>query len=150
MKTSLLTVTLLAFLLFGSRSLQAQFYSPYYNPYWDVQYQQYLQYQEYLQWQEYLAYLQQYDPYYELHVMHYQLYLPPPPSYQPYEPCCYPGGVVILEQPVPVGPPPRPIMNPKLQAFIGARSQAAVGTLPRATGPLPLAAGPLAPAIGRR
>jgi hypothetical protein len=136
MKTSLAAATLLACLLLGARDLRAQAYGPYYyDPYWE--------YQQSLQWQQYLAYLQQNDPYYELHVMHYQLYLPPPPSYQLYEPCCYPGGVIILQQPVPVGSPPRPIMNPKLRAFIGARSQAAVSTLPRATGPL-------APAIGRR
>lgn len=162
MKTSFLT-TLLVFILLGSRSLQAQLYSPYYDPYWEVQYQQYLQYQHYLQWQQYLAYLQQYDPYYELHVMHYQLYLPPGPSYQLYPTCCFGGDVVIVQQP-PVGSRPRPVMDPKLRAFVGARSQTAVstpsratgqlpgavGSLPRATGPLPPAAAPLPPAIGRR
>ena len=127
MKRFFLAVTLLALLVLGTRDLQAQAYGPYYyNPYWDVQYQQY---QQYLQWQQYLAYLQQYDPYYELHVMHYQLYLPPYPSYQLYQPCCYAGGVIV--------PEPRPIMNPRLRAFTGPRSQAAVGPLPRATGPLP-------------
>jgi hypothetical protein len=136
MKKSFLAVTLLALLVLGTRDLQAQAYGPsYYDPYWDAQYQQYQQYQQYLQWQQYLAYLQQTDPYYDLHVMHYQLYLPQYPSYQLYQPCCFAAGVVIAQQPSPVGPRPRPFVSP--------RSQAAVGPLPRATGPLP-------PAIGRR
>ena len=140
MKRFFLAVTLLALLVLGTRDLQAQAYGPYYyNPYWDVQYQQY---QQYLQWQQYLAYLQQYDPYYELHVMHYQLYLPPYPSYQLYQPCCYAGGVIV--------PEPRPIMNPRLRAFTGTRSQAAVAPLPRAAGPLPGAVSPLPQSTGRR
>jgi hypothetical protein len=80
MKVSYLAVALFGLLVLGRGDLRAQAYGPYYNPYWDVQYQQYLQYQHYLQWQEYLDYLRQTDPYYELHVMHYQLYL------QPYQP----------------------------------------------------------------
>ena len=86
MKASFLAVVLLGLLLLGTPDLRAQVYGPYYNPYWDVQYQQYLQ------WQQYLAYLQQYDPYYELHVMHYQLYLEPYNPYQTYSPCCYAFG----------------------------------------------------------
>jgi hypothetical protein len=150
MKNSFLAVTLLALLAVGSRDLQAQPYGPYYSPYWDVQYQQYLQYQYYLQWQQYLAYLQQYDPYYELHMMHYQLYLQPYQPYQIYQPCCYAWGAVIPDWSVPIGPRPRPVMNPRLQAFIGPRSQIAVSTLPGATGPLPRAASPLSQATGRR
>ena len=140
MRNFFLAITLLALLVLGSRDVQAQAYGPYYyDPYWDAQYQ----YQQYLQWQQYLAYLQQTDPYYELHLMHYQLYLPQYPSYQLYQPCCFPAGVVILEQPAPVGPRPRALVTPRSQA-------AAVAPLPRATGPLPRAAGPLPAATGRR
>lgn len=94
MKATLLAVALLGLLLVGARDLQAQ-YGPYYGPYWDVQYQQYLQYQHYLQWQDYLEYLRQTDPYYELHVMHYQLYLQPYQPYQIYQPCCYAFGIPV-------------------------------------------------------
>jgi len=83
MKKFFLTVSLLASLVLGSRDLGAQAYGPYYDPYLDLQYQQY---QQYLQWQQYLQYLQRNDPYYELHVMHYRLHVPPYPTY---EPCCY-------------------------------------------------------------
>jgi hypothetical protein len=93
MKASLLAVALLGFLLLGTADVRAQTYSPYYGPYWDVQYQQYLHYHNYLRWQEYLLYLEQYDPYYELHVMHYQLYLEPYHPYQTYPPCCYAFGL---------------------------------------------------------
>jgi hypothetical protein len=140
MKNFFLAITLLALLFLGSRDVQAQAYGPYYyDPYWDAQYQ----YQQYLQWQQYLAYLQQTDPYYDLHLMHYQLYLPQYPSYQLYPPCCFGGGVVIVQPPAPVGPHRRPFVTPRSQAT-------AVAPLPRATGPLPLAASPMAPAIGRR
>jgi hypothetical protein len=128
MKKTLLAATLLALFFFGGRDLQAQSY--YYDPYGDVQYQQDVQY-----WQ-------QYDPYYQLHVMHYQLYLPQYQSYQPYQPCCYAGGVVIPAWPAPIHSRPR-------AAFI-PRSQTVVGPLPRATGPLPRATSMLPPATGRR
>ena len=142
MKNLFLAVTLLALLLLGGGDVRAQAFSPYYyDPYWDAQYQQY---QQYLQWQQYLAYLQQYDPYYELHVTHYQLYLPPYPSYQP---CCYTGGVIVPDWSTPISPPSRPIMNPRLRALAGPRSQAAVSPLPGAAGPLPRAAGPLPGAV---
>ena len=95
MKATLLAVALLGLLLVGARDLRAQ-YGPYYGPYWDMQYQQYLQYQHYLQWQNYLEYLRQTDPYYELHVMHYQLYLQPYQSYPIYSPCCFIVGVPTL------------------------------------------------------
>ena len=71
MKLLLSTATLLVLVVLVTPSLRAQSYGPYYDPYWDIQYQQYLQ------WQQYLQYLQQNDPYYELHVVHYQLYLQP-------------------------------------------------------------------------
>jgi hypothetical protein len=81
--------------------------------------------------------------------MHYQLYLPPYQPYQVYQPCCFAGGVIVPDW-SPIGPQPRPIMNPRLRALAGSRSQGAVAPLPRAAGPLPPAAGPLPQAIGRR
>jgi hypothetical protein len=139
MKNFILAVTLLALLGLAARDLQAQTYGSYYDPYWDVQYQQYLQYQHYLQWQQYLQYLQQYDPYYELHVMHYQLYLQPYQPYQIYQPCCFAWGVVIPERSVPRR---RPVISPP--------SQTAVGPLPRAASPLPRAVAPLPKATSKR
>lgn len=139
MKKLFLVLTLLGLLVLSNRELRAQAYGPsYYDPYWDAQYQ----YEQYLQWQQYLAYLQQTDPYYDLHVMHYQLYLPQYPSYQLYQPCCFASGVVLPGQPAPIRRRPRPFVSPQ--------SQVAVGALPRATGPLPGATGPLPPAVGRR
>jgi hypothetical protein len=99
MKASFVTVVLLAVLLSGTPHLQAQAYGPYYSPYWDAQYQQYLQYQHYLQWQQYLDYLRETDPYYDLHVMHYQLYLRPYQPYQIYPPCCYAFGIPTWSTP---------------------------------------------------
>jgi len=148
MKNSFLAATLLALLALGARDLQAQAYGPYYGPYWDVQYQQYLQHQHYLQWQQYLQYLQQYNPYYELHVMHYQLYLQPYQPYQIYQPCCFAGGVIIPDWSATISPQPRPVMNPRLRAFSG--SQAAVSQLPRATSPLPRATSTLPRATSGR
>ena len=89
MKVSLLAIALFSLLLLSARDLRAQMYAPYYGPSWDLQYQQYLQYQYYLQWQDYLAYLRQTDPYYDVHVIHYQLYLQPYQPYQIYQPCCF-------------------------------------------------------------
>jgi len=92
MKIASLTIVFVGLLFLGARDLWAQAYPyPYY--YWDgTQYQQY--------WP------QAYDPYYELHVMHYQLYLPqyqPFPIYQPlYQPCCFSGGLVISRPAAPV------------------------------------------------
>jgi hypothetical protein len=119
MKKFFLAVTLLALLIVGSRDVQAQAYGPYYGPYWDFQYQ------NYLQWQQYLQYLQQYDPYYELHVMHYQLYLQPYQPYQIYQPCCYSLGVAIPAWSRPFAPALIP------------RSKGSVGPLPRRAGPPP-------------
>jgi len=135
-----LGLVLFALLGSGARGVGAQPY-PYYDPYWDLHYQQYLQYQHYMQWQDYLAYLQQTDPYYELHLMHYQLYRWPYPPYQVYQPCCFLWGVVPSRS-IPFAPEPRPIVAP--------RRRAAVGPLPRAVGPLPRAVGPLPPAAPRR
>jgi hypothetical protein len=148
MKRLLLAVTLLALLLMGSRDLRAQPYGPFYDPYWDFQYQQYLQYQHYLQWQEYLQYLQVHDPYYELHVMHYQLYRQ---SYQPYlgyPSCCYAVGIPVWSDPV--GSVPRRGAAPRPPFVMRPRSQAAVAPLPRATAPLPPGVGSLPRATGRR
>ena len=88
MKAVSLAVTMFSLLVLGVPDLRAQVYG-YYGPYPDVHYQQYLQYQHYLQWQQYLEYLRLNDPYYDLHVMHYQLYLQPYQPYQIYAPCCY-------------------------------------------------------------
>jgi hypothetical protein len=97
MKTTFLAVVLFGVLVLGARDLQAQ---AYYTPYWDLQYQQYLQYQNYLHWQRYLYYLQQVDPYYDLHVMHYQLYLAPYQPFQIYPPCCYGFGIPTWSTPI--------------------------------------------------
>jgi hypothetical protein len=142
MRHSLLAVTLLALIIFTGRKLQAQVYGPYYyGSYWDVQYQQYLEYQRYLEWQQYLAYLQQHDPYYELHVMHYQLYLPPQQPYL-YQPCCYPSGVILPAWPMSLRPEPRSMVRP--------RAPAMVSPLPTAVAPLPRAVSPMTPATRRR
>jgi hypothetical protein len=89
MKVFFLAIALFGLLVSAAPDLRAQPYGPYYySPYWDPQYQQFLNYQNYLQWEQYLAYLQQVDPYYDLHVLHYQLYLGPYQPYQIYTPCC--------------------------------------------------------------
>ena len=93
MKRAFLTTMLLCLFVLGIHDAQAQEYVPgYYDQYWDGT----------------QLYAQQYDPYYELHEMHYKLYLPqfnpyllypyapyqpyPYPPYQIYPPCCVPGG----------------------------------------------------------
>jgi hypothetical protein len=84
MKTFLSALLLFVLIGAGFRAVEAQVYGPYYyGPYGDLQYQQYLQ------WQQYLEHLRQVDPYYELHVMHYQLYRQPIQPYPFYAPCCY-------------------------------------------------------------
>ena len=140
MKASFLAITLLTLLLVGARDLRAQVY-PYYDPYWDFQYQQYLQYQQNMQWQDYLAYLQQTDPYYELHLMHYQLYRWPYQPYQVYQPCCYAWGVVPYSS-IPISPQRRPVIT--------GRGQGVVAPLPPAVAPLPRAVSPLPHAAPRR
>jgi hypothetical protein len=93
MKTLILAIVVMGVIVLGRHEAMAQTYGPSpYAPYWDgVQYQSY-------------PYPQQYDPYYDLHVMHYQLYLqqyPAYPVYQPfYQPCCFITGVPIWSTPV--------------------------------------------------
>ena len=95
MKVYFLAIAILSLLVFRVPDIRAQSY----GPYWEVQYQQYLQHQQYLQWQQYLEYLRQNDPYYELHAMHYQLYLRPYPPHQIYVPCCYAVGIPVWSTP---------------------------------------------------
>ena len=84
MKISLMTIILAALLISFTRDVHAQEYnSRYYDQYWDGTESQ--------------SYPQQYDPYYELHVLHYQLYLPQ------YQYCCVAGGIVV---PGPIAPLP--------------------------------------------
>ena len=81
MKKLYFAVAIFFFVAWPARLAQAQVYAPdyyypsyeYETPYSDAPY---------------------YDPYYQLHVLHYQLYLPPYPYYY----CCAPAVVV----------PPRP------------------------------------------
>jgi hypothetical protein len=129
MKTSLLTVTLLALLVLNTRGFQAQASGLYYyGTYWDVvQYQQYLPHQQHFQ---------QHDPYYELHVMHYQLYLQRFQPYQ-YSPCCY---IVVTI-------PQTKTTNLRRQTRASAQTEAAVTPLPQAVSPLPQAVGPLPRAV---
>jgi hypothetical protein len=100
MKMGLMTIILAGLLLSFTGDLQAQTYDPnYYAAYWDgAQYQ---------------LSPQQYDPYYELHVLHYQLYLPQHQPYQVYPPCCVPGDVVIPGWSGPIAPLPPVIINPR-------------------------------------
>jgi hypothetical protein len=92
MRALVLAIATLTLILIGTPAVRAQGY-PYYGPFPDFQYQQYLQYQYDLQWQQYLRYLQEVDPYYDLHVMHYQLYLQRYQPYPVYVPCCYTVGI---------------------------------------------------------
>lgn len=85
MKASFLAIAILALFLLRAPGVNAQVYGPYWG---DPQYQ-YWQYQNYLQWQQYLDYLRQTDPYYDLHVLHYELFLQPYQPYQIYPPCCF-------------------------------------------------------------
>lgn len=99
-KTLFFVGALLSMLLSGAPDVRAQAYGAFYGPYAAAQYQEYLQHQHYVQWQQYLEYLRQTDPYYDLHVMHYQLYRPPYPAYQTYVPCCYAVGIPVWSRPV--------------------------------------------------
>ena len=100
MKTSLLAFTLMALLLLGGpRDLRAQIYGGYpYISYEDIQYQ------NYLEWQQYLNYLQQNDPYYQLHMAHYRLYLGPDHPSQLYQTCCDSLGGPITVWSMPISP----------------------------------------------
>jgi|SRR5215470_7691275 len=95
MKTTLL-VAFLCWLVLGAYEAQAQEYT-----YWDA-----AQYQH----------AQQYDPYYELHVIHYQLYLQQYPPYQVYQPCCFVGGV-IPGWTAPIVTVPQVVIPPRPRAF---------------------------------
>jgi hypothetical protein len=92
MKALILAIGVMGVIVLGHREATAQMYAPYPAPYWDgAQYQPY-------------PYPQQYDPYYDLHVMHYQLYLQQYagyPVYQSfYQPCCFVSGVPVWPAPV--------------------------------------------------
>ena len=100
MKTFLLGIVLCGMLAFAPPA-RGQVYDPYYNYdyYWELQYrqyQQYLHYQNYLEWQTYLSRLPYLDPYYQLHLIHYQLYLAPYNPYGTYLPCCSLAGFTRL------------------------------------------------------
>jgi hypothetical protein len=103
MRPILLLIALMGSLLVGSDNLKAQMYGPYtYGPYGDV-----IQYPPY-------PYPQQYDPYYDLHVMHYQLYRQQYSGYPVYQPCCYVAGIPVWSAPAvtarrhgTIAPPPR-------------------------------------------
>jgi hypothetical protein len=105
MKATFLSIVLMSLLVLGSHEVKAQMYEPYaYAPYGDgVQYQPY-------------PYPQQYDPYYDLHVMHYQLYLQQYPGYPIYQPCCFVGGVAPVWS-APIVRPPLVIIAPRLPVF---------------------------------
>jgi hypothetical protein len=100
MKTFFVAVGLFGLLVLAAPNIRAQVYAPYDSRYADIQYQQYLQYEQYLQWQQYLEYLRQNDPYYDLHVVHYQLFLQPYQPYLVYPPCCHAGGIPRLFAPM--------------------------------------------------
>jgi hypothetical protein len=101
MKVIILLITLTGLLVVGGDDLNGQMYGPY--TYGDV-----MPYQPY-------PYPQEYDPYYDLHVMHYQLYRQYYSGYPAYQPCCYVGGIppmwappaVIVRQRI-ISPRPEP------------------------------------------
>lgn len=119
MKVPVLFAPLLAFSLFlPPGDLKAQSYEPAggYVLFWDGA--------------RYQWYWVQYDPYAELHVMHYQLYLPSHRPYQVYPPCCY---TVVL-------PPPHGSRTGTAVPRSSRPQPAAAAPLPRATSALPAAA----------
>src|SRR5512138_271164 len=87
MKFLFVAIAIFGLLIFSAPQVKAQVYPPY--PYWGDSQYQYWQYQSYLQWQQYLEYLRETDPYYDLHIMHFQLYLQPYQPYLIYPPCCF-------------------------------------------------------------
>ena len=99
MKASIIAIGALSLLFLAASSLRAQVYVPYDSRYADIPYEQYLQYEQQLYQQQYSGYWRQNDPYYDLHVLHYELFLPPYQSYLIYPPCCYAGGVPFLSVP---------------------------------------------------
>ena len=97
MKRIFVAVMFLCLVVFGIRQVEAQPYDPsYYDPYWNGS--------------QYQFYAQQSDPYYELHALHYQLYLPEYQAYPGYPYCCVAGGFVVVPQPI--TPPPPVIVKP--------------------------------------
>src|SRR5215467_11924963 len=113
MRTGLIAMALVGMLLSFSSNARAQVYDLYY--YWDgTQYQQYWpQYDLYYSYGDINQYPEQeYDPYYQLHVLHYRLYLPQAYTYVP---CCFVGGVIVPARHraiIPtnvISPPPSPI-----------------------------------------
>jgi hypothetical protein len=100
MKTAFLAVMLIGSVVLGTHEVQAQAYgSYYYPPSWnEAQYQ---------------GYAQEYDPYYELHVLHYQLYLPQYQPYPTYPSCCFAAGVGTPRWSPPIIPPPQVIISPR-------------------------------------
>jgi hypothetical protein len=95
MKTVFLAVMLIGLIVFGTHDVQAQAYGPYYYPPWNG--------------------YQEYDPYYELHVQHYKLYLP---QFQPYPPCCFATGFVVPWWSTPIIPHgPQVIITPRPHAM---------------------------------
>jgi hypothetical protein len=103
MKAIFLSIALMGLLVLGSHDVKAQMYGPYGAPYSaGVQYQPY-------------PYPQQYDPYYDLHVMHYQLYLQQYPGYPFYQPCCFAGVGPVWSPPVVTRP--QVIIAPRPRAF---------------------------------
>jgi hypothetical protein len=101
MKPIFLSIALMGCLGPWSVEAKAQMYWPYAHP----PYGYGAPYQPY-------PYPQYYDPYYDLHVMHYQLYLQQYAGYPIYQPCCFvAGGARVWSAPTitqPKGTAPRP------------------------------------------
>jgi hypothetical protein len=110
MKALLFSLALMGLLVLTSGKAGAQTYDPYVPYGSDVPYGSGVPYGAY-------PYSQQYDPYYDLHTMHYQLYLQQYPGYPypVYQPCCLVVGPV-LTPPVVVSRP-RVIIAPRLPVF---------------------------------
>ena len=105
MKTAFLAVMLIGLIVLGTHEVQAQAYgSPYYYPpSWNgAQYQ---------------GYAQAYDPYYDLHVLHYQLYLPQYQPYPTYPSCCFAAGVGVPWWSTAIIAPPQVIISPRPRAM---------------------------------
>ncbi len=98
MKKIFTALAFLGLLLSTARIAGAQYYAPYpYYPYSPYGYG--APYSD----------PSQYDPYYELHTMHYQLYLDPYGYYSPY----WNGPAVVAPPPRPAPPaPPRVVVRP--------------------------------------
>jgi hypothetical protein len=114
MRAFVLASAVFGLLLLGVSGVRAQGYP--FSPLTDFHYQQYLQYQADLEWQQYLRYLQEIDPYYDLHVMHYQLYRQRYHTYGAYLPCCYSVGIPVWSTPAVRAPhavrnAPRPVVR---------------------------------------